>query len=273
MTVRRPYVAGQFYTDDPEALAREVKDYLRPPGPYEKSAPVRARAVIAPHAGYMYSGTVAGAIYSVAEVPDDVILIGPNHTGLGQAVSVMTEGSWGLPTGEVEVNRELAEMVTASSDLFSADTDAHAREHSLEVQLPFIHARNPGARIVPITVMDADHQACLEMGSALAGVIRAWDRPVLIAVSSDMNHYESDEKTREKDKRAIEKVLDLDDGGLLDTAIAWNISMCGILPAAIAISAARDLGSTSGELVAYATSAEQSGDYSHVVGYAGILIR
>lgn len=271
--VRRPCVAGSFYPADPDVLAREVEGYLVPPGPFEKSGRMKVRSLVAPHAGYMYSGHVEGAVYSVVEVPDNVILIGPNHTGIGPAVSVMTSGTWELPSGRSEVNERLAGLIVESTPFFTADSTAHLREHSLEVQIPFIQHANPGATIVPITVMDADPEEVRELGAALARVIADYGEDVLVAVSSDMNHYESDAVTREKDKLAIERVLALDPEGLLEVAVTRKVSMCGVLPAAIAITAAKALGATEAELVKYATSGDTSGDYAQVVGYAGIIIK
>ncbi|HLC17545.1 MAG TPA: AmmeMemoRadiSam system protein B [Thermodesulfobacteriota bacterium] len=264
--LRRACVAGQFYPGGAKELQEEVRGFIK------EEAREKATALIAPHAGYIYSGSVAGAVYSAVDIPDDVVLLGPNHTGLGARASVMTEGEWEIPTGTVGINTELAGMIAGSTRLFSPDTSAHLNEHSLEVQLPFIHCLNRGARFVPITVMQADLDECIEMGNALAGVIKDYGREVLIAVSSDMNHYESDKRTREKDKLAIDQVLSLDARGLLEVTARKDITMCGVFPAAIAITAARALGASRARLIKYATSGETSGDYDHVVGYAGIVI-
>ena len=267
--LRRPCVAGQFYPARAAGLEKEVLGFLAA-GAGKKT---RAMAVIAPHAGYVYSGHVAGAVYSAIEIPDDVILIGPNHTGLGEDVSVMTEGEWEMPFGTMEINTGLAERIVASSTLFTPDTLAHAREHSLEVQLPFIHYLNAKARIVPITVMRADKKTSAALGTAIAGVIKGYEGDVLIAVSSDMNHYESDRMTRQKDQLAIAQVLALDPDGLLDVTDENEITMCGALPTAVALNAVKKLGATQARLVKYATSGEISGDLDHVVGYAGIVIK
>lgn len=265
--IRKACVAGQFYPGEAAELEKEVLGYLT------ASAAKKAKAVIAPHAGYMYSGHVAGAIYSTVEIPDDVILIGPNHTGFGENVSVMTEGRWEMPFGSMEIDTELAERVASSSPLFKPDASAHLSEHSLEVQLPFIHYLNEKARFVPITVMRADKKAAERLGSALADVVSGYGKEVLIAVSSDMNHYEPDERTRKKDELAINRVLALDPEGLLEVTGEHDITMCGVLPTAIALFAVKKLGATEAELVKYATSGDMSGDYDRVVGYAGILIR
>lgn len=267
MAKRPPCVAGRFYPGDAASLKKTIDSFLVPgmiAGP--------AVSIIAPHAGYIYSGAVAGAVYSAVKIPDTVVLIGPNHTGLGEQVSVMDSGVWEIPTGTVEVNAEISDLIL-ESDLFTADKAAHMMEHSLEVQLPFIKARNAKTTIVPITVMHADSSLCAALGEALADAIKKYEKPVLIIVSSDMNHYESDSRTREKDKIALERVLKLDADGLLRVTRNKDITMCGVIPASIAINASRLLGAKEATLVKYATSGETSGDFQQVVGYAGVVIQ
>jgi len=264
--LRKACVAGRFYPGSKAALAEQVASFLIE-APKED-----AIALICPHAGYMYSGAIAGRAFSSVNIPDKIILIGPNHTGLGPDASVMPSGTWEIPTGKVEIDEELASKVLASSALFKSDFEAHIMEHSLEVQLPFIRAINPAAKIVPVTVMGANAKECEEMGKALAKVVSKAKERVLILVSSDMNHYETDKATRVKDKLAIERVDALDPKGLVEVAEKQDITMCGVLPAAIAIYAARALGAAKGRLVSYATSGEVSGDTDAVVGYAGIVI-
>ncbi|MFQ5586711.1 MAG: AmmeMemoRadiSam system protein B [Thermodesulfobacteriota bacterium] len=266
--LRNPAVAYQFYPGEPAELEKTVTSFETGETPRED-----AIALIAPHAGYIYSGKVAGSVYSSVRICDNVILLGPNHTGLGEMVSLMPSGSWAIPTGTVDINSDLAHLLLEESHLFSPDENAHLREHSLEVQLPFVHHFNAEARIVPVTIMHLNAGDCEELGEAVARAIKKFDDEVLIAVSSDMNHYESDEVTRAKDKRALDRVLALDVEGLLKTTQDENISMCGVIPAAVAISAAKELGATSAKLVDYATSGDTSGDYDHVVGYAGIVIQ
>lgn len=264
---RKPCVAGRFYPDDPALLKSAVEKFL------VKSDKERAIAVIAPHAGYVYSGAVAGQVYSSVIIPDTVVLIGPNHTGLGERAAIMPNGSWETPLGSVKVDTELAGAVIESSGLFSADSAAHLMEHSLEVQLPFIHTLNKKASIVPVTVMQASADECAEMGASIAKAISESGKEVLIAVSSDMNHYETEARTREKDRLAIDEVLKLDPAGLLRVAAKKSISMCGVIPAAIALTAAKRLGAKSAKVVKYSTSGEVSGDFKQVVGYAGIIIQ
>lgn len=265
--LRKPCVAGQFYPSEPSELEKTVNGF------FTDAAKERAAAVISPHAGYIYSGHVAGALFSSVIVPENVILIGPNHTGLGEMVSVMSSGQWDTPLGRVDINKELAGALLDASPLFTGDVSAHLREHSLEVQLPFLYLLNRGINIVPITVMPLGYKECFELGSAIAGAVKASGKETLIVASSDMNHYESDKKTREKDELAIKEALSLDAKGLLEVTSAKRITMCGVVPAAIAITAAKKLGATKARLVKYATSADTSGDYGHVVGYAGIIIQ
>ena len=266
--IRRACVAGQFYPGNSMALEKAVQGYLLPEGGKKE----KATAVIVPHAGYMYSGHVAGAVYSSVEIPDNIVLIGPNHTGLGERAAVMDRGSWETPLGSVNINQGLAGLVLENCKLFTIDAIAHMREHSLEVQLPFLYHLNKNISIVPITVMHWEFRECAIMGKALAKALTEFKKDALIVVSSDMNHYESDPVTRKKDKLAIEKALALDAKGLLDITSSKDITMCGVIPAAIAIAASKELKAANARLVKYATSGETSNDYDQVVGYAGIII-
>ena len=266
--LRRAVVAGRFYTDDPAELDGQLNSFLATRGAEAQEA----LAVIVPHAGYIYSGAVAGSVYSRVNIPERLILIGPNHTGLGEAAAVMAEGGWETPMGVSSIDAPLASQVLASSSLFTEDERAHRAEHSLEVQLPFIQRINAPASIVPITVMQHGYASCAEMGRALARVIRESESEILLVVSSDMNHYESEAVTMEKDRMAIEKILALDPEGLFNITKEENISMCGAVPATIALSAAIELGATKATLVEHETSGKTSGDYQQVVGYAGIVI-
>lgn len=266
--IRKPCVAGQFYPGGGMALEKAVQGFLLPEGGRKE----KALAVIVPHAGYMYSGHVAGAVYSSVEIPDHIVLIGPNHTGLGERAAVMDSGSWETPIGSVNINQGLAGLMLENCKLFSKDGVAHMREHSLEVQLPFLYHLNKNISIVPITVMHWEFRECSIMGKAVAKALSEFKKDALIVVSSDMNHYESDSVTRKKDKLAIDKALALDAKGLLDITSDKDITMCGVIPAAIGIAAAKELKATNARLVKYATSGDTSNDYEQVVGYAGIIM-
>lgn len=265
---RKPAVAGQFYPGTREALESEVEKYLKC-----ASAPVKALAAIAPHAGYVYSGGVAGQVFASVEVPKRCIVLCPNHTGMGANAAVWSKGSWRIPTGVIRVDEALASKLLSSSDDLKDDPTAHLAEHSLEVELPFMLARQPELSIVPIALSRVGMEAIGRIGKAIADTIRSEGGDVLIVASTDMNHYESDARTREKDELAIEKVLALDPDGLVRTCASEGISMCGVIPTAITIAACRELGAKEATLVAHATSGDVSGDRDAVVGYAGFIIK
>jgi hypothetical protein len=265
--IRQPAVAGQFYPASKVALETEVKRFLS-----IKATPIKVIGLVAPHAGYIYSGAVAGAVYSSAIIPQKCIVISPNHTGRGAAAAMMTEGSWAMPTGEVPIDGTLAKKLIANCRELEDDTHAHMGEHSLEVQLPFLMARQPKLSFVPLTVSHLSYDSCKKIGEAIAKVIKEANEDILIVASSDMNHYESQSATEKKDRMAIERVLALDPQGLLTTCGEYRISMCGVVPTAIMLSAAKALGAKTAKLVQHATSGDVSGDYDAVVGYAGIIV-
>jgi AmmeMemoRadiSam system protein B len=277
--VRPPAVAGSFYPSDERELARQLDQYCV----RESARPAtRAIACIVPHAGYMYSGHVAGAVYSEVEIPERCILLGPRHFPQGQAMAVLTEGSWLTPLGPAKIDDELAMELAREDPRLREDALAHAREHSLEVQIPFLqrltNQRNPPRelRFVPVVLASDRYPALEELGRAVARVVAsanaAQKGPVLIIASTDMNHYESDAATRMKDSHAIERILALDARGLYDTVRNEGITMCGYAATVAALVAACDLGATEARLVRYATSGDVNGDYSRVVGYAGFLL-
>jgi AmmeMemoRadiSam system protein B len=266
--VREPAVAGRFYPGQRESLLREVHSYVDLPG--EK---VAALGCVAPHAGYMYSGHVAGAVYARLDLPARFIILCPNHTGMGKPLSVMSEGSWRTPLGDVRIDTELATALKKNCHLLEEDVLAHRAEHALEVQLPFLQVLRKDFAFVPITVGVGVYQPLHILGEAMGQTVAALGERVTIIASSDMNHYENDRLTREKDHRAIDKVLTLDARGLFEIVTRENISMCGFGPTVAMLTAARILGATTAELVKYATSGDVSGDRDMVVGYAGVIVR
>ena len=266
--VRHAVVAGRFYPGDPDDLRAEANSYLA----QMNQTPIRALGCIAPHAGYMYSGHVAGAVFARVEVPQRCIVLCPNHTGMGRALAIMSEGAWQTPLGDVPIDAELAAALKRSFPALNEDSAAHRAEHAAEVELPFLLLRQPALRFVPIALGTRQFEVLEQLGIALAEVISAQSGPVLIVASSDMNHYESDALTRVKDHRAIERILSLDPRGLFDVVTQQEISMCGFGPAVAMLTAARQLGAKSAELVKYATSGDISGDRDTVVGYAGVVI-
>lgn len=269
--VRHPAVAGRFYPGDPGDLRAEVLTYLSPENSTDAPA-VRAVGCIAPHAGYMYSGHVAGAVFARIEIPRRCIVMCPNHTGMGRALAIMSRGKWETPLGEVPIDSALAEALMQQFPALEEDSAAHRGEHAAEVEIPFLQLRQPDLTFVPIALGTGRFEILEQLGRATAQVIARESDPVLIVASSDMNHYEPDAVTRAKDQRAIERILTLDAPGLFDVVTEQNISMCGFGPTVAMITAARELGARSAELVKYATSGDVSGNRDMVVGYAGVVV-
>jgi AmmeMemoRadiSam system protein B len=265
---RSPAVAGQFYYGSASKLTNQVEKYIEKHAHREKVI-----GAVSPHAGLMYSGPVAGAVYSAIEFPETFMLIGPNHTGLGSQVSLMEAGEWEIPTGVFQIDEKLARRIAMNVPLVTKDTKAHMFEHSLEVQLPFIAYFSKEKKIVPLAVLSATVEECRIIGEGVAKAIRDVGYPVVVVASSDMSHYVPDDVARQKDRMAIDKILSLDPEGLYETVRKEKISMCGYLPATIMLFAAKALGTHSARLVKYSTSAEVSGDFDHVVGYAGVVVR
>jgi AmmeMemoRadiSam system protein B len=267
--IRQAAVAGRFYPGNAAELTKTIRELLGSP-----ADPVRVLGAVIPHAGYMYSGHVAGAVYSKIEIPAKTIVLCPNHTGLGLPLSIMRSGSWDTPLGRLEIDEELSSRLMAACPLLMDDEMAHRFEHALEVQLPFMqYLRGSSVRFVPITLGTGRWEDLEMLGSAIAQVVRETDPSILIIASSDMNHYESDAITRVKDRKAIDQVLRRDPRGLYDVVRREAISMCGFGPATTMLVAANQLGASTSELVRYATSGDTSGDFSHVVGYAGIIVQ
>ncbi|WP_456425692.1 AmmeMemoRadiSam system protein B [Desulfurobacterium sp.] len=264
--VRYPAVAGQFYPALPEDL-KMMLDSMCEPAPK-----IKAKAVIVPHAGYIYSGRVAGATYSRVEIPDLNVLLGPNHTGFGRRVSVFPDGIWVTPFGEVPVNSEVSKKLVKYPP-YEPDVNAHIYEHSLEVQLPFLQYCS-GFRetlsIVPIVFSFISYDVCEQAGKILAESL--YDKDGLIVISSDFSHYVTQEKAKEMDKLAIDAILDLNPYELYTRVVTYDISMCGVVPATVGLIAAKLLGATAAELVMYRTSGDVTGNYREVVSYGGLII-
>jgi len=269
--LRHPAVAGRFYPGDPEELRAEALAYLSQQTSNE-TALIRAIGCIAPHAGYMYSGHVAGAVFARIEVPQLCVLMCPNHTGMGRPLAMMSEGVWETPLGEVPIDEEFARNLKRHFPVLEEDAAAHRAEHAAEVELPFLQLLQAHLRFVPIALGTGRVEVLDQLGLALADVITQHPEPVLVIASSDMNHYESEAITRAKDQRAIERILTLDPRGLHEVVTEQNISMCGFGPAVAMLTAARQLGAKSAQLVKYATSGDISGDRDMVVGYAGVIV-
>lgn len=240
-----------------------------------KTAQNKEKAIgcVLPHAGYVYSGKVAVETLNCIEIPSACIIMGPNHTGHGAPASIMDEGAWETPLGKMEINEKLAGLLLKNSKYLERDVVAHASEHSVEVMLPLIQTLWDKAKtFVPIVLATTKELVYKDIARSIAASIKGSKERVLIIASSDMSHYEPQEQANEKDHRAIEAMLALDDEELIKRVEQYDISMCGYIPAAIAVLASKLLGATRAKLASYCTSADASGDYSSVVGYAGIAI-
>lgn len=282
--IRNPAVAGQFYPGSKDALEREIRAMVDPSAQRED-----AIGIVSPHAGYIYSGRVAGSVFSAISAKKSYVILGPNHTGLGETFGLDESDSWKTPIGDVEIDRVLADAIKKNCKYVKNDSLSHAHEHSIEVQIPFLQVLrkdfNPpsakfppgggcGFRIVPIAVSYADLDAYRSVGRAIAGSIKELklEREVTTIASSDMTHYESTESAKKKDSIAIKAILELDEAKLIKEVTERDISMCGWAPVAIMIVCAKALGASRARLVQYGTSGDASGDYSSVVGYAGMII-
>jgi AmmeMemoRadiSam system protein B len=265
---RKPAVAGSFYPGNPAELRRAIARMTLPDAPKTK-----ALAVVVPHAGYIYSGAVAGAVYSTVEIPATCLVLAPAHRPTRTLFAVMEEGSWETPLGNVPVDAGLASGLRARCGLVRPDPAAHAGEHSLEVQLPFLQHFRPDVSIVPVNISSRAGLADLEdLGRGAAEAIRAGGKDVLLVASTDMSHYLSAAAARALDFQAIDRILALDPAGLVEVVRREDISMCGVLPTAAALFAARVLGARRAELVRYSTSGDVTGDDREVVAYAGLVV-
>ena len=267
--LRSPAVAGQFYPANKDALTQMVSELTPKIPPTEKR---NGLAVIAPHAGYIYSGSVAGQTFARVNIPKDVIILGPNHHGLGAPLSLMRDGSWDMVMGQVEMNQVLSELILKHAPNIVVDDEAHRFEHSLEVQVPFLQYQQPDLRITPIVVSRLSFAVCEATGQALAQAIKEFGHPVLLVASTDMTHYESRDSATSKDHLALARITALDPQGLYETVMGRGITMCGIMPTTIVLAAATALGASKAELIRYTDSGETSGDIDQVVGYAGLVI-
>jgi AmmeMemoRadiSam system protein B len=266
--LRLPAVAGQFYPGNPRELSVLVEKYTKEEKPEEK---VKARACLVPHAGYVYSGNVAGAVFRRISLTRKILLLGVRHYPRGEALAILSEGAWRTPLGDVPVETPLATRLRKECPALREDSVAHSREHSLEVELPFLQVLHPGFSFVPVAVGTLRFQDLAETGEGIARALEESHEEILIVASSDMNHYEDDATTRRKDRKAIERMLELDAKGLYEVCRDEQISMCGLGPAVTMLTAISRVGAQKAELVRYATSGDVSGEMDAVVGYAGMI--
>jgi len=270
--VRAPAVSGRFYPGTRPELERAVRTLLDAvPTP----TPAPARAAMAPHAGYIYSGLTAAHVFARVDIPPVVVIVAPNHTGVCRApggASLWEAGAFRTPLGDVAVDQGLADALLAVSPLVAPDHAAHAQEHAVEVELPFLQLRRPDVRIVPLVLAWDAWDGCEALGRALAGLVGRWPERVLLLASSDLNHYEPARVSERKDRRALEAVVALDGAELLARCRREHISMCGRAPTATVLAATRALGAAQAEIVHYSHSGMVTGEEDAVVGYGGVVI-
>jgi AmmeMemoRadiSam system protein B len=280
MSVRLPCQAGQFYAGDANHLRKQIEECFthrlgagRLP-PTIESPLSNLVGLVSPHAGYMFSGPVAAnGFYFAASCgrPDSVVILGPNHTGVGSGISIMTKGMWRTPLGDVEIDSELAKSIQTSSQLIDIDDSAHRYEHSIEVQLPFLqYIYGSRFRFVPICMMLQDLTSSRDIGETIAKACRG--KNILVIASTDLTHYQPQRIAEAKDKLVIDAILRVDEKALQEAVESHNISMCGFGPVSAAIVASKDLGASHAERLSYHTSGDLSGDYTQVVGYCSVAL-
>ncbi len=267
--IRKSAVAGQFYAASPQGLKEQIRALID-----KKADKIDVIACMLPHAGYMYSGRVAAATIASINIKDKIILLGPNHTGNGSPYSIMTEGVWQTPLGEVAIDAELAKKLLDDSRYLESDTLAHRDEHSLEVELPILQYFKSSFQIVPIAFLSSDYGVLKDIGSQIGNAVKdsGTKDAIMMVASSDMTHYEPYEEAQAKDRQAIEAILELDEDNLMNRIARLDISMCGYAPVAVMLKAAKVLGAKNAKLIRYETSGDITGDKDSVVGYAGIII-
>ncbi|MGC1490451.1 MAG: AmmeMemoRadiSam system protein B [Candidatus Acidiferrum sp.] len=265
--LRQPAVSGRFYPSNPTELRTLVTQYSRLD---ENEKTTQVKACLVPHAGYVYSGHVAGAVYARIAVPKKVLILGVRHYPEGENAAILSGGAWRTPLGDAAIDEALANALMAACPALREDSVAHSSEHSLEVQIPFLQVLKPEFTFVPVALGTVRFEDLITVGEAIGRVLAASNEEILLLATSDLNHYEDDATTRVKDDKAIERILQLDARGLYDTCRNEAISMCGLGPTVAMLTALRWIGGTKAELVRYATSGDISGDFSAVVGYAGM---
>jgi AmmeMemoRadiSam system protein B len=278
---RKPSVSGIFYSSDKEQLLDELKgcftNKIFGPGRLPPSDEARKiYGIVSPHAGYLYSGSVAAnGYYNISSSKfDNVILVGPNHYGLGSYVATTMDGIWESPIGDVPVNSQVAKDIASKAASMDDDEFAHSRDHCLEVQIPFLLYSSEKFRIVPIILTNQDEYIALEVGTAISDTVKEWaskEKEFMLIASSDFTHYEPNPEAHRKDSQLIKSILSLDISAFYSTLRQYNVSACGYGAIATIMVAAKNLGATQGELLRYATSGDVTGDKSSVVGYSSIL--
>lgn len=266
--LRLPAVAGQFYPGNPQELSALVEKLTQQPNFAEKK---RVRACLVPHAGYMYSGAVAGMVFGAIHLPRKILLLGVRHFPRGESLAILSAGAWRTPLGDAPIDEELASALKKECALLREDSVAHSREHSLEVELPFLQQLVPGFSFVPVAVGTLDFSELADTGAGIARVLQEHREEILLVTSSDLNHYEDDRATKVKDAMAVEQLLRMDAAGLYNVCRREKISMCGLGPAVAMLTAMNALGVTHAELLCHLTSGDVTNERERVVGYAGMI--
>ncbi len=276
MAIRRPAFAGAFYAADPSSLKQQITDSFNHnygPGRLpSQTVDSNVTAIVAPHAGYIYSGPCAAQAYlrlAEQKTPETVIVIGPNHTGLGSSVSVMADGYWETPLGLVELDEEVANAIVSYSEIAELNSSAFIREHSLEVQLPFLQYIYPEFKLVPICMKRQGLEASLDLGRAIH---KAVEDDVILIASSDLNHMESKKISNQKDQFVLDAIKQMDEVLLQEVVKRQHISMCGYGPVSATITASKLGGAKSADIISYYTSGDIIGDNHAVVGYTSAII-
>ncbi|MDD5504520.1 MAG: AmmeMemoRadiSam system protein B [Candidatus Omnitrophica bacterium] len=264
---RQPVAAGRFYPADKKG----IEIFLSGTGPISKSKK-DALAIVSPHAGYIYSGAIAVQTISGIRIADTVVIIGPNHAAIGSPFAVYGSGKWHTPLGDIAVDEKMSCAICRACGLIMDDKTAHCREHSIEVQLPILQYFRRDFKIVPIILQGGSLGQCRQIAEAIVNAKEKTGTDILIIASSDMTHYESYDTAARKDGIAIEAMLKLDENLLYESVCRYDISMCGCPGVAVALSAAKKMGANLARLIRYATSADATGDYDSVVGYAGVVV-
>ncbi len=266
--IRKPAVAGAFYPGSQAALQKELEHYITYSTPKKKVI-----GLISPHAGYIYSGGCAGKGFGAIIVPGKVIILGVNHHGMGHPYAVDGSDFWNTPLGDIPIDTQLRDQLTAKSEIFEVDSVAGIREHSLEVQVPFIQTVNPNAKILPITISSVNVDKLKAGGREIARLIQANDPgSILIVASTDMSHYIDAELAKRQDNKAIHKIETLDPDGLFNTVASERISMCGVAPTVMMLAAAIECGAAETDVIEYTHSGKVSGDYHQVVAYLSMVV-
>jgi MEMO1 family protein len=278
--IRKPAVAGLFYELDPESLRKQIewcfKNQLGPGSTPEMGDERNIKGVIAPHAGYVYSGPVAAHSYhEIAEdgFPETFVILCPNHTGMGSGVSTMNQGSWETPLGLVDIDGEFADRMIKHANIIDSNPEAHLREHSAEVQLPFLQYLNPNFEFVPVTMWMQDFETSTEIGNAIEKAASELGRDVVVIASTDFTHYQPQSVAHAQDMQIIDAIESMNEKLMMERVERLDVSMCGYGPVAATMVATKKMGATTCEVLKYATSGDTTGDKSSVVAYASAVFR